>query len=170
MKVYNLCCGQGHGFEGWFGSEAEFLDQQSRGLVCCPFCETSEVERRPSAPRLNLARGRELVPVHGAGRTLPAGNLTGDGAQNPAADAARAQAPGTVTPESAWLQAVRRVMASTEDVGPRFTDLAKRMHYGELPEKAIRGQATAEQARELREEGIDVVSIPVPPALQGPLQ
>jgi hypothetical protein len=72
--------------------------------------------------------------------------------------------------QAAWLGAVRQLMARTEDVGPRFAEEARRIHYGEKPQRGIRGQATPEEREALLEEGIETVAIPVPRALEGPLQ
>jgi hypothetical protein len=141
MKVLNLRCANGHGFEGWFASDDDFMDQNGRGLVECPLCSDRVVTRMPAAPRLNLSGARE-----------PA-------VQPQAADL-----------QAAWLNAVRHLMANTEDVGERFPEEARRIHYGEREHRAIRGQASAEERESLRDEGIEVVSIPVPGALQGPLQ
>jgi len=72
--------------------------------------------------------------------------------------------------QAAWMHMVRQVMASTEDVGERFADEARRIHYGEAEERGIRGQATSEQAEELLDEGIAVVALPVPPGFKSTLQ
>ena len=72
--------------------------------------------------------------------------------------------------QSALLRAVQHIMAHTDDVGPRFAEEARRMHYGEADERPIRGQATPDEAKALHEEGIEIVSLPVPDALKGPLQ
>ncbi|MFX8246747.1 DUF1178 family protein, partial [Acinetobacter baumannii] len=69
-----------------------------------------------------------------------------------------------------WLAGVRKLMANTEDVGPRFAEEARRIHYGEAPQRGIRGQATPEEREALSDEGIDTVAIPVPRALDGPVQ
>lgn len=69
-----------------------------------------------------------------------------------------------------WMQAVRHVLANTEDVGPRFAEEARRIHYGEVDARGIRGEATPAQAKALREEGIEFASLPVPKALKEPLQ
>jgi hypothetical protein len=148
MKVLNLRCANGHGFEGWFASEDDFLDQNGRGLLECPLCADKVVTRLPSAPRLNLSGAREPAPTE----PPPA----------PPAQAADLQA--------AWLQAVRRLVAETEDVGDRFPEEARRIHYGEVPQRGIRGQATPEQREALREEGIETYALPLPPALKGPVQ
>ena len=144
MKVLNLRCANGHGFEGWFASDEEFMDQNGRGLIDCPMCSDRVVTRVPSAPRLNLSGAREATPA-----------------------AAPAQ-PADL--QAAWLNAVRHMVANTEDVGERFADEARRIHYGETEQRGIRGQATPDERQALHDEGIEVVSIPVPAALKGPLQ
>ena len=146
MKVFNLQCGSGHQFEGWFGSDADYESQRERGLVGCPLCGGVEVQRLPSAPRLNLGA------VEVAARPAPA----------PAA-----QPPGM---EALWMQAVRHVLANTEDVGTRFAEEARRIHYGESEQRGIRGRTTQDEARALDEEGIQVLSLPIPESLKGPLQ
>ena len=72
--------------------------------------------------------------------------------------------------QTAWLQAVRHLMANTDDVGHQFAEAARRMHYGEEPQRGIRGQASSEERAALHDEGIETMSIPVPRALKGPLQ
>ena len=147
MKVIDLRCGNGHGFEGWFGSEDDFLQQNGRGLVECPLCADRTITRLPSAPRLNLSGAREAPPP-----------------------APRQAEPQPADLQGAWLQAVRQLLASTEDVGERFAEEARRIHYGETPQRGIRGQTTPDERAALADEGIEVVSIPVPRALEGPVQ
>jgi len=151
MKVLDLRCANGHGFEGWFASDEDFMDQNGRGLVECPLCADKVVARLPSAPRLNLSGAREPVPAAAAATTATV-------------DARPADL------QAAWLQAVRHLMANTEDVGDRFAEEARRIHYGEEPQRGIRGQATPEQRHALLEEGIETMAIPVPAALKGPVQ
>ena len=153
MKVLNLRCGQQHGFEGWFASEDDFVAQSERGAIACPLCGVTDVLRLPSAPRLNVAR-------HAAPEARPA-----------ATTAATSTSMSTaMTMQSQWLRAVRHVMSSTEDVGERFPEEARRIHYGEVEERGIRGRASREDAEALREEGIEVMALPVPDALKGPVQ
>ena len=154
MKVFNLRCTAGHGFEGWFGSEDDWVSQQARGLVECPLCGDRGVERLPSAPRLNLGAAR---PPEAAAAT-PA----------PPAPQAPAMSPERAGVEALWLQAVRHVMARTEDVGERFAEEARRIHHGEVEERGIRGRTSAEELQALQDEGIEVFSLPVPDALKGP--
>ena len=146
MKVLDLQCAQQHTFEGWFGSEADFQDQLARGLVECPMCGDAAVSKLLSAPRLNLGSGKE-----------------------PAARQEVVAVPES-TVQAAWLKMVRHVMANTEDVGARFPEEARRMHYGETEERGIRGQASAEETQALVEEGIGVLPLPIPKALKEPLQ
>ena len=145
MKVLNLRCGQDHLFEGWFASDEAFRDQLERKIVACPSCGDTGVSRLPSAPRLNVARHGDAPAESQAASTM-------------------------MTMQSQWLRAVRHVIASTEDVGERFPEEARRIHYGEVEERGIRGRASREDAEALREEGIEVVSLPVPDALKGPIQ
>jgi len=125
MKVFDLQCSQGHLFEGWFGSDDDFQVQTARGLLACPLCNDAEVRRLPSAPRLNLsgAQAPQATPA-----AAPAATAT--------ATVAR-----TADMQSAWLEAVRQLVERTEDVGERFTEEARRIHYGEVAQRGIRGQA-----------------------------
>jgi hypothetical protein len=149
MKVLNLQCRQSHGFEGWFGSEDDFQDQLSRGLVECPLCGDAAITKMPSAPRLNLGASQPAAPAPAKQEVVSAPN-------------AQLQA--------AWLQMVQKVMANTEDVGERFAEEARKIHYGESEERGIRGQASQEETESLLEEGIAVLPLPIPKGLKGPLQ
>lgn len=147
MKVLNLQCAHAHVFEGWFGSEEDFQGQLERGLVECPMCGDTGVQKLPSAPRLNLGA-----------------------AQPPAAPKQEVMSAPNAQLQAAWLQLVQKVMASTEDVGERFAEEARKIHYGETEERGIRGQASPEETKALLEEGISVLPLPVPKGMKGPLQ
>jgi hypothetical protein len=167
MKVLDLRCEHGHAFEGWFGSEDDYRRQLERGQLECPLCSTKAVQRLPSAPRLNLSGARAEPSKSAASAAPPAAPAPSVGPGSvvaPAPDAERQAA------QALWLQAVRHVMANTEDVGSQFAEEARRIHYGEAENRAIRGQASKEETQELSEEGIDIFSMPVPDALKGPLQ
>lgn len=175
MKVLSLRCGQHHPFEGWFGSEAEFQDQLGRGLLTCPLCGDAAVVKLPSAPRLNLGATEALTPkpVRDQAETQSSGAVAvldattrPEAAPLPEGRAAVAAAAA----HGAVLQALRQLMRQTEDVGTAFADQAREMHHGEREPKAIRGQATLKQTRELLEEGIDVLPLPNLPGLKEPLQ
>jgi len=145
MKVLNLQCAHRHSFEGWFASEDDFQDQSSRGLVECPLCGYAAVVKLLSAPRLNL----------GATRAEPKQEV---------------MAAPDATLQAAWMKMVRHVLANTEDVGERFAEEARRIHYGESQERGIRGQASPQETEALMEEGIGVLPLPIPKALKEPLQ
>ncbi|MDR0275322.1 MAG: DUF1178 family protein [Burkholderiaceae bacterium] len=160
MKVLNLQCGYGHEFEGWFASEGDFRSQLARRLLSCPMCGDTGIVKLPSAPRLNLG-GREAAADGNPAAPTPAAAPQEGAARQPSE---RAQLQG------AWLRAVRRIMAETEDVGSRFAEEARRIHYGQADERAIRGQATREQTEQLLDEGIPVLPLPIPASLKEPLQ
>ncbi|MES3004075.1 MAG: DUF1178 family protein [Pseudomonadota bacterium] len=145
MKVLNLQCAHAHGFEGWFGSEEDFQSQLSRGLVECPMCGDTGIVKLLSAPRLNL--GAAEPTKRQEVMTTPDASM-----------------------QAAWLKMVRHVMENTDDVGERFPEEARRIHYGEVEERGIRGQASREETEALLEEGIGVVPLPIPKALKGPVQ
>ncbi len=147
MKVLNLRCARDHRFEGWFASDEDFASQGERGLIACPLCDDKTIVRLPSAPRLNVSTPRGDAPA------APA-----------AGEIALARAQGR------WLRALRDMIASTEDVGDRFPEEARRIHYGEAQERGIRGRATPEDADALRDEGIEVVAVAVPEPLKNPVQ
>ena len=159
MKVLDLRCAQGHRFEGWFASDADLQSQMDSGLLECPVCADKSILRMPSAPRLNVSGAREPQPLQAANK--PSGEVSAP--QNPGQ-------PIEMTMQAAWLRAVQHVMKNTDDVGERFAEEARKIHYGEADERAIRGKATPDEAEALREEGIDVFSLPVPAALKGPVQ
>jgi hypothetical protein len=147
MKVLNLRCGRNHRYEGWFASDEDFAGQAERSAVACPICGDTEALRLPSAP--HLAVSRHSTPSAAVAPDAPTGEMT---------------------LQSQWLRAVRHVMNSTEDVGERFPEEARRIHYGEVEERGIRGRASREDAEALREEGIEVMPLPLPDALKGPIQ
>lgn len=163
MKVLNLRCADGHGFEGWFASEDDFLDQNGRSMIECPLCADRIISRLPSAPRLNLSGAREVVPVKPQA-------LSSVPAADPAPHAAPPQGEPRGDLQAHWLAGVRKLLATTEDVGPRFAEEARRIHYGEAKNRGIRGQASPEEREALRDEGIETVAIAVPHALDGPIQ
>ena len=156
MKVLDLQCEHAHRFEGWFGSEDDFRAQLDRGLVECPFCGSTRVQKMLSAPRLNL------------GATATESSAPAAAGQEQALVAMPAAAHGTL--EQAWLKLVHHVLRHTEDVGLRFAEEARRIHHGESQERGIRGQASAEETQALLEEGITVLPLPIPKAIKGPVQ
>lgn len=167
MKVLNLRCANGHGFEGWFASEDDFLDQNGRGLLECPICADKVVTRMPAAPRLNLSGARAPAAAADAVPASAAGSASADGEVVPRP---AAQLPQPADLQAAWLQAVRQLLNRTEDVGPRFAEEARRIHYGEAPERGIRGQASPDERAALLDEGIETYALPLPRGFEGPVQ
>ena len=153
MKVLDLRCGAGHAFEGWFASEDDYVKQREGGQLDCPVCGNAEVVRLPSAPRLNLSGAR--APAHASAPTRapePAGGL----APPPTTEVA---VHGNAAHR--FVEAVAELLKNTQDVGARFAEEARRIHYGETEAKAIRGQATPEERAALADEGIEVFTLPV---------
>ena len=152
MIRFTLACDSGHQFESWFPSNAAYDEQAARGLVTCPFCDSLKVAKAPMAPAVaRTDRGRAEAPA--AQLPVPAW-------------ADQAPTPMIAEPERqlrALLRAVREhVVASAEHVGDRFADEARAIHYGDAEGRPIYGEASAQEARALVEEGIEVM--PLPPA------
>ena len=148
MIVYDLSCSAGHAFEGWFDSGAEFARQKEAGLVACPVCDGVDVERLPAA-KVRVAKAQPRVPASSSNSSS-----TPSSKSPPATRDAIAGIP----PE--LLAKLREVVRNTEDVGERFPEEARKIHYDEAPPRSIRGQASREEAEALTEEGIDFSQLP----------
>ena len=148
MKVFNLRCGAGHDFEGWFASEEDFLSQQQGGLLSCPECGDMQVEKMLSAPHINLGHGKA----------------------QPSAGQPTEQQQRRRVVQAMYERMVQHVIEHTTDVGEEFADQARKMHHGEVAEAPIRGRTSQEEAQQLRDEGIEVVSLPVPSVSKRRLQ
>jgi hypothetical protein len=139
MIVYDLACAQGHRFEGWFDSGEAFAQQKEAGYVRCPVCDDAEVDRLPSA-RVSVSKTEPAVAAPATPPQMPQ------------------QAVAGLPPEI--VAKLREIVRSTENVGRRFPEEARKIHYDEAPARPIRGQASAEEASELRDEGIDFATLP----------
>lgn len=136
MILYQLRCAKHHEFEAWFRDSATFDAQSRKSAVECPFCGDSKVVKAPMAPR--LAKGHASEAAEGQAREVA----------------------GKVIQAMAKLR--RHVEENCEYVGGRFPEEARRIHYGEAEERGIYGEATREEAVELKEEGVEVYPLPVP--------
>lgn len=140
MMVFDLICSNNHAFEGWFASSDEFSRQLGTHLLSCPMCHDRGIRKRPSAVHINR---------HGS-----------------APEARSAEQPQPVTAASLTTtdmqQVLDHLLKHTEDVGRRFPEEARRIHHGEAPVRGIRGQADREELEALKEEGIDVLPLPIP--------
>jgi hypothetical protein len=157
MIKYSVQCAKGHGFEAWFPNSGAFDTQTKRGLVSCPDCGSVKITKALMAPHVSAKTRRKGsagdVPKP-SGKTAVAGTAT-----------AAALPARTLPPEMADLmRKIRReVEANAENVGPRFAEEARKMHYDEAPERGIYGQASLDDVRALHEEGIDCLPLPVLP-------
>jgi hypothetical protein len=175
MKVFNLSCSNDHAFEGWFRSADDFVSQQSHGQIACPMCGDIAVRKLLSAPRLNL--GAHAEPTQNVGqanqglRSADVAQPSNEGAIGTnIAPAPAVNHPSIEQMQALWYRMAAQVLRNTEDVGENFAEEARKMHYQEAPERAIRGNASAQEAAELKEEGIDLFAIAIPAALKEPLQ
>lgn len=152
MIRYALRCECGHTFESWFQSSSAYESQHKRHLVTCPACESAKVEKAIMAPRLASKRARAVaIPEPVA-----------------APDVSDAASPLAMAPEAQELAAKLRelrehVEKNAENVGRRFPHEARKIHYGDSEQRAIYGQATAEETRSLIEEGVEVIPLPLLP-------
>ena len=150
MIKYALVCENGHDFESWFSNSEAYDKQAKRGFVECPHCGSVKVEKALMAPAVSTSKRR-------------ARNETVAQAPSPAADASQ---PVALLDEKqlALREALRelheKITENTVDVGAQFSDEARRMHLGEAPTRAIRGQASIAEAKELWDEGIPVLPVP----------
>ena len=153
MIHYNLRCERGHAFESWFQSSAAYESQEKRKLVNCPICGSAKVERAIMAPRIVSKKGRETAPP-----------------------AAAAPAEATASSESTpLLMAQERelrvklkelrdhIVKNADNVGERFPNEARKMHYGDIEHRPIYGEASPDEARALIDEGVEVSPLPVLP-------
>jgi hypothetical protein len=142
MIVFDLACTTGHVFEAWFGSSTDYEDQRTRGLVACPICGSTEVNKAVMAPNVAPKGNSQVaaIPMQ-AGAPAPAEMKA------MLAALARAQA---------------KLLEGSEHVGSRFASEARAIHDGDAPERPIHGQATPQEAKALIEEGVPVAPLPLP--------
>ena len=149
MKVLDLQCAYSHVFEGWFASESNFQEQSDRGQIACPICSNSSITKKLSSPRLNLG----AVQASGAAESAP--------------HDVSVEIQDSI--QAAMMAVAKHIIANTDDVGTQFAEEARKMHYGECKKRGIRGQATREESASLIDEGISVITLPLPEALKDPL-
>ena len=138
MIRYSLSCDNAHEFEGWFSESADFDRQVASGFLTCPVCNSSAISKLLMAPSVSTARKKDAM-------------------QTVAMDAARKEAMAKLK------EAADAIKASAEDVGAKFPEEARKIHYGEADARGIIGKATPDEAQALVEEGIEIAAIPVLP-------
>jgi len=146
MIVFDLLCGAGHRFEGWFGSAEDFASQRDRSLLSCPACGSAHVSRVPSATRANLGAAEPKA----AAKPEKTPEMEG---KDPFAIA-----------QMLYSRMLDELLTKSEDVGKEFPSEARKIFYKETAARAIRGQATNEEHQDLLDEGIPVARLPIPPA------
>ena len=146
MIKYALGCAEGHAFESWFQSSSAYETQEKRKLVNCPACGSAKVERAIMAPQIVSKKGRDSA-------ALPAPAA-------PADVAAPASTPLLMAQERelrAKLKELRdHIVKNADNVGERFPNEARKMHYGDIEHRPIYGEASPDEARALIEEGVEV--------------
>jgi hypothetical protein len=159
MIRYTLICDREHSFESWFQNSAAYDKQVKRGLVTCPVCSSAKVSKALMAPRLSgvKKRGRAAAP-----EAMPTP------AEAPAAVPAAPAPVAMMSPQErefrAKLKELREhIVKNADNVGQKFPEEARKMHYGEAEHRSIYGEASPEQAKELHEEGIEFHALPVLP-------
>ena len=146
LKVFNLRCDSGHSFEGWFSASDDYDAQRARGQLSCPLCGSNVVTKALSAP------------------------YVASGAAEPKPAVQQAALPTPAQMQALFVKMAREIAANTEDVGERFAEEARRIHYQEAEQRGIRGVTSKEEAAALEEEGISVVPLPFADLLKEPLQ
>jgi hypothetical protein len=156
MIKYNLVCGNAHEFESWFPDSDGFDAQARRGLVACPECNSVQVRKAIMSPSV----ARRDRPTSSSPQAVPVAT------EEPSAAQTKAPQPVVLLDERQMaLQAVLRhlhaeVMKQTDDVGRKFPEEARRMHEGDIPHRSIRGEASLQEAKDLMEEGIEIMPVP----------
>jgi hypothetical protein len=155
MIRYNLRCERGHAFESWFQSSSAYESQEKRKLVNCPACGSAKVERAIMAPQIVSKKGRDTAPP------APA-------AAPEVADAAAPTAMPLMMAQERELRAKLKelrdhIVKNADNVGERFPNEARKMHYGDIEHRPIYGEASPEEARSLIDEGVEVSPLPVLP-------
>jgi hypothetical protein len=152
MIRYSLRCERGHGFESWFQSSSAYESQEKRKLVNCPACGSAKVERAIMAPQIVSKKGRDIA----APAPAPATDVT-----------APASTPLMMAQERelrAKLKELRdHIVKNADNVGERFPNEARKMHYGDIEHRPIYGEASPDEARSLIDEGVEVSPLPVLP-------
>ena len=148
MIVFNLGCARNHRFDGWFGSSDDYEAQQKRGLLECPVCGDKTITKFLSAPRLNLAAGSSGEPA--AKESEASVPMTQEAAERARMLAAQTE----------FYKQLRAALEKSDDVGERFAEEARRIHYNEVEPRQIHGVTTRDEAVELLEEGVSVLPLP----------
>jgi hypothetical protein len=157
MIHYHLRCERGHAFESWFQSSSAYEQQEKRRLVNCPICGSAKVERDIMAPRIVGKKGRERAEPAPVAAAAPATTEVAAAASTPLMMAQEREL-------RAKLRELRdHIVKNADNVGERFPNEARKMHYGDIEHRPIYGEASPDEARALIDEGVEVSPLPVLP-------
>lgn len=149
MIVYDLTCDQEHEFESWFKNSAAYDSLRKTRKVSCPVCGSTKIRKAPMAPRISKSGIKEIAAPRVPSAPSPADNSGSDGMQQAMSKA---------------VDAIKELQATIEktfdNVGDRFPEEARKIHYGEAEARGIYGEASAEEAQELIEEGVEIAAVP----------
>jgi hypothetical protein len=167
MIRYALNCAKGHAFESWFQSSAAFDKQDKRGLVTCPVCGSSKVEKAIMAPQLTRTRKPEGAQAEAPTLASPSPPAPVPAPSMPPVTPGKAAVAMTSPAERELRRKLKElrdhVTKNAHYVGAQFPEEARKMHYGEIEHRSIYGEATAEEAKALNEEGIEFHPLPILP-------
>jgi hypothetical protein len=152
MIRYTLRCEQDHSFESWFQSSAAFDSQAKRKLVTCPVCGSAKVEKAIMAPRIVSRKGRDKAPVP---VEAPA--------ESPASESTSLMLAQERELRAKIKELRDHIVKNADNVGERFPNEARAMHYGDKEHRPIYGEASPEEARALIDEGVEVSPLPTLP-------
>jgi hypothetical protein len=157
MIRYTLQCERGHGFESWFQSSSAYESQEKRKLVNCPVCGSTDVERAIMAPQIVSKKGRDSASSEPAGVPAPAAEASLPAPSTPLLMAQEREL-------RAKLKELRdHIVKNADNVGERFPNEARKMHYGDIEHRPIYGEASPDEARALIDEGVEVMPVPTLP-------
>lgn len=149
MIVYDLTCDQDHEFESWFKNSSAYDSLRKSRKVSCPICSSTKIRKAPMAPRISKSGVKELAVPE-----VPAAPSSAPDGRNDDMESAMKKA----------VEAIKELQETVEktfdNVGDKFPEEARKIHYGEADARGIYGEATAEEAKELVEEGVEIAAVP----------
>ncbi len=153
MIKYSLICNKEHAFEGWFSTSEDFDAQKKRNLVNCPICNSSDIAKTLMAPSISTRNVKTPDPGSQGNKAAKETVLT-----------ANSEIPANFNELVSQMRDLRtHIQKNSDNVGNKFPDEARKIHYGEVEKRSIYGQASAEDVKELVEEGVEVLPLPVLP-------
>jgi hypothetical protein len=157
MIRYALVCERKHNFEIWFNSSADYDKQHKRGLVTCPTCDSKKVEKAIMAPAIGRGGRKRSEAIE-----APAPAAT-EAPATPPSEPVAMMSPQEQELRTKLKELRDHLVSNADNVGKKFPEEARKMHYGETEHRSIYGEASPEEAKELYEEGIEFHPLPILP-------